>query len=131
MRSLRALMLTYRAFALALMLGALAMKAVMPAGTMLAPIGKVLTIAICDGSANAHSSRDIVVPAKNEQAPGKAEQSCAFSSLGNAALGPIDPAILTAALAFALALAFAALPVLRTQAGNRLRPPLRAPPHTS
>lgn len=131
MRNLRALLLKYRIVALAMVLAAFAMKAIMPAGTMLAPIGKVLTIAICDGSADAHSSRDIVVPAKDGQTPGKAEQSCAFSSLGNAALGGVDPLILLPTLAFALALAFAALPLPPVRTAARLRPPLRAPPIAS
>ncbi|HQS68502.1 MAG: hypothetical protein B7Y36_07880 [Novosphingobium sp. 28-62-57] len=128
MNRVRTSLLRYRTMAFVVILAALFFKALIPAGTMVMPVNKVLTVALCDGMAGNHAERDIVVPMKSKPVSGENQQGCAFSALGMAMTGSIDPVQLLAALAFVLALAFAPWPALHVQAVTRLRPPLRAPP---
>lgn len=128
MNRVRNHLLRYRTLAFAMVFAALLLKAIMPAGTMLTPVNKVLTVALCDGISGDHAVRDIVVPVQGKPVAGESQQACAFSALGMAVTGPIDPIQLLAALAFVLSLAFAPLPFQRQQRVARLRPPLRAPP---
>lgn len=116
---------------MAVVIAALCFKALIPVGTMLTHVDKVLTVAICDGTAGNHAVRDIVIPTKSKPAGEDRQQACAFAALGMAYTGAVDPALLVLALAFIMALAFAPLPQRRLQRAERLRPPLRAPPHTA
>lgn len=131
MNQVRTFLLRYRTMAFVIILAALFFKALIPAGTMLMPVNKVLTVALCDGTAGNHAERDIIVPMKSKPVSGESQQGCAFSALGMAMTGPIDPVQLQAALAFVLALAFAPWPARPVQSVARLRPPLRAPPTLS
>lgn len=103
----------------------------MPAGTMITPATKVLTVALCDGSIGNHSLRDIVVPLKGKPATTENQGACPFMALGMVMTTPTEPLYLQAALAFTLSLAFVPLPVPCLQVASRMRPPLRAPPAIS
>ena len=136
MGTLRTLLLTRRRLALLLVVLAVAVRALVPAGFM--PGGdaaRTLSLAICtDGSGVTHQSViAIALPAKPgdggaEHRSTKAHAPCAFSALSFAALGGADGLLLAAALAFALALGFAATPRLLLRQAGWLRPPLRGPP---
>jgi hypothetical protein len=129
MRSLRAFIHDHRLLAVLLVVLALAMRAAMPAGTMLGQHGKVLTIEICADASGAKLTRQIVVPhagkpATTEAAEGKTAGSCAFSSLSMASLAGAD----AVPLVFILALGFAPVRAAPPRRVLDLRPPLRGPP---
>lgn len=131
MNRVRTSLLRYRIMAFVVIFAALFFKALIPAGTMVMPANKVLTVVLCDGTAGNHAQRDIVVPMKSKPVSGDKQQGCAFSALGMAMTSPIDPVQLLAALVFMLAVAFTPWPARHVQAFARLRPPLRAPPTLS
>jgi len=114
---------------------ALALRALVPAGMMLAPGVHALTVTICADASGGHASRVIVVP-QGEPAPGsphdgKADHPaapCAYTALSMAALGGADPVLLAGALAIIVATGVAAIAPTRPRAIAHLRPPLRGPP---
>lgn len=121
----------HRRLALWLIAMALAMKALVPQGYMLADTGgKTLTVAICDGSGPATMTIDVPMNPDHAKAPDGAKQDggCAYSSLGHAMAGGTDPVLLLAAIAFLLALGFApaAQPMIRRRAFAQ--PPAQGPP---
>lgn len=129
MSSLRAFLGHHRQFAGLLVALALAMKALIPSGYMVGGQARTITIEICADASGGHVTRDVVVPRSDAPAEyGKADGLCAFSALGMAALGGADFVLLAAALAFVLALGFAAAPSLLRRIAGHLRPPLRGPP---
>ena len=121
-----------RRLAALLVVLALAMKALVPAGYMLAQQTTVLSVTICADGQGKRIAHEITVPKKARHDDGSGDQgkggACAWSSLATGALGGSGPELLAIALAFILALGFlpAAPPAIR--AAFRLRPPLRAPP---
>ncbi len=132
---LRTFFLRHRALALALLAAALAMKALVPAGMMIGETSRHLTIEICADASGAggHPLRQIAVPMKGHagELPGSAGQhgdSCPWSALSLVALGGADLAQLVLALAFILALGFAAHRLPAAPRISHLRPPLRGPP---
>jgi hypothetical protein len=130
--AIRAFFRTNRRLALGLIALALVIKALVPAGYMLAgPLSggtHVLTVAICGDVSGGPTTREIAVPSDGKQDHAKAEGTCAWGVLGMAALGGADGALLGLALAFILALGLApARPAARPQR-SYLRPPLRGPP---
>ena len=133
MTRLRAFFLRHRAIAFAVIALAMAMKVLIPAGTMIGGDARALTIQICDGYGDAlhDSARAVVIAIKGHGDQGKTapdHQACPFSALGHAGLTGTDPELLAVALAFILLLGLTspAFPVVRPL--DRLRPPLRAPP---
>ena len=135
MQTIRTFLLRHRAMAFAVLALALAMKAIVPAGTMIGTASKVLTIRICDdtqmaAAASATKTRDIVIPMKGEPAGkhSKADGTCAFGALSFASLAGADPIQLALALLFILATGFAALVQPAPRRTAHLRPPLRGPP---
>ncbi len=131
MGALRLFLRDRRRFAVLLLACALVMKALMPAGYMIAGDGaKVLTITICADSQGGSYTKQIVVPHSGKQAApaDQAKDSCPYSALSMATLGGADPLLLALVLAFILALGFATAPPLRLGQALRLRPPLRGPP---
>lgn len=136
MHALRILLLKRRQFALVLVALALCMKALMPAGYMVSESARVFTITICSDASGEKISREIVIPAKGgsghqDDAHGKADAQCAWSSLSMAATGGADAPLLALALAFILALGFLPAPILRARRADYLQPPLRGPPATA
>lgn len=129
MHAVRALLLDNRRLAFSLVVLALLIKALIPSGYMLGDrAGHVLTVTICGDASGQSAIKRIAVPSQGKGDHAKAEATCAWGLLAIAALGGADILLLAAALAFVLALGFAAsrpaLPVRRGQ----LRPPLRGPP---
>jgi hypothetical protein len=133
MRILRIFFLRHRAMAFAVIALAMAMKVMIPAGTMIGGDARALTIQICDGYADAahDTALAVVIAVKGHGDTGKSapdHQACPFSALGHAGLTGADPVLLAAALAFILLLGLAAPIFSAPRALFRLRPPLRAPP---
>lgn len=131
MSLLRALILRHRAFAMLLLAAAVCMKVALPAGMMIAPEAKVLTVQICDELLGNHAVKQVVVPMKDAGAEPGADQgkaSCLFAAQPAAWLPGADPALLALALAFVLALVFAAAALPPARRTAFLRPPLRGPP---
>ena len=134
MTALRLLILRYRALAVAVLVMALAMKALVPTGMMLGTdAGRGVTIRLCDGVADSARAVTLTIghggPDQHDggkQAPD--HQACPYTALAHHALGGADPILLALALAFIVMLGFRALspPALRRAA--RWLPPAHAPP---
>jgi len=133
MTSLRAFIRDNRKFSAVLVSLALLMKVLVPAGYMLGTEGRVLTVEICSDASGGHLTKQIVIPTDGKSHEGqanhvKADGICPFASLAMGAVGGADPALLLAALAFILLLAFAPLVLPLRERPDYLRPPLRGPP---
>lgn len=128
MQALRALLNRHRLLAIALAVCALAIKAAVPAGYMIGQQGTVLTVEICADASRGALTKQIVVPASGKTEMAKAQQTCPFGTLGHGALAGVDPVLLALAIAFILALGFAAAPAVQLERIGFLRPPLRGPP---
>jgi len=136
MNRLRAFLRDHRRFAAMVFALALLVKALVPAGYMLASQAKVLTVEICGDPSGPRLTHDIVIPAsvKGSHAPdpaadhAKADGTCAFSALQWAAPPAADAALLALALAFILLLGFLPTPRALPARPAQLRPPLRGPP---
>jgi hypothetical protein len=137
MSSLRALTHSYARLTLVLVVLALAVKALVPAGYMISSNGeRFLTVTICADASGTPKQMRIAIPDKNEKGGDHSEaanksQPCAFSGLGHAALGGADPLLLAAALAFILLIWLAPLTASPARDIAFLRPPLRGPPSFS
>lgn len=133
MHAIRAFLRTNRRLALGLVVLALVIKALVPAGYMLGgPLSDkahVLTIAICGDASGGPLTQQIVVPSDGKSGDhAKAEGTCAWGVLGMVALSGADAALLALALAFILALGLAPTRPAPFSRGSYLRPPLRGPP---
>jgi hypothetical protein len=137
MPSLRALTQRYARSALVLVVLAMAVKALVPAGYMISATGeRFLTVTICADASGTPKQMRIAIPDKDETGSDHSEavdksQPCAFSGLGHAALGGADPVLLATALAFILLVGFAPLRAPPARDVLFLRPPLRGPPSLS
>ncbi len=132
MTQLRALILDYRKIALLLIVAALALKAVIPAGYMVDQNAKVFTVTVCNGELGPVKVQHIVIPAKKgehepSQHDGKA-MACPYSALAMASIGGADPLLLALALVFILQLGFNSASQPLPARLVHLRPPLRGPP---
>lgn len=134
MNPARALIRDHRLFALVVVLLALFAKFLVPQGYMLADSGhKLLTVEMClDGIE--HRSITLAIPMDSQHRQGsqndgaKGDAKCPYSALGMGALGGADAVQLGLAIAFILALGFAATRPIRLRRILHLRPPLRGPP---
>lgn len=132
MSRLRAFVRDNRRLAALLLVLALGMKALLPAGFMLSQGSTVLTVEICADASGGKIMRDIVVP--NASKPmagsehGKSAVPCPYAGLGMAGLAGADTALLALALAFILALGFAPARIPSPRRIAYLLPPLRGPP---
>ena len=126
----RVFLMRNRALAGLLVALALAIKALVPAGYMVGPQARTLSIEICDGQSHQIASQ-IVVPQTGKAGGGergKVDGTCSYSVLGHAGLAGADTLQLALALAFIMALGFATPPAARVARASHLRPPLRGPP---
>lgn len=130
MRSFRILLKRNWTFTLALVLFAVALKALVPAGFMIEGTGRSLTILVCADSTGAHSTIKVSVPQPASKSPAlaKVHETCAFSSLGFAALAAADPLQLALALAFIVGLGSVASTTFTPRRQPRLLPPPCGPP---
>lgn len=133
MRGIRSVLLRHRAWAMALLAVALMMRAFVPAGYMAKTGPQVLEIRICsDSASNTASSYHLTIPAK-DTTPGKhgaehVKATCAFSSLGHAALSSVDPVLLALAILFILTLGYQPQSAFPLASRANARPPVRGPP---
>jgi hypothetical protein len=109
-------------------LAALAVRSLIPAGYMVDAGPDRLAVSIC--TAHGPSTMLIEVPSSKGTAdPSEdAAKRCAFADLALPGLPAVPPLELLAALAFILALWLAQAAPLRLSQAARLRPPLRGPP---
>jgi hypothetical protein len=137
MSSLRAISHRYVQLTLVLVVLAMAVKALVPAGYMISPAGeRFLTVTICADASGTPKQMRIAIPDKNETGGEHSEaadksQSCAFSGLGHSALAGADPVLLAAALVFILLVGFTPLRAPPARDNAFLRPPPRGPPSLS
>jgi len=123
----------HRALAMILIVAALCMKVLVPAGYMIGSADRVLTVVICADSQGGHLTKQIVIPGDGQSHGGQSEHgksdgTCAFSALSFASLSAADPALLALALIFIMALGFVPVTAPRALRHSHLRPPLRGPP---
>ena len=113
---------------------ALAMKVLVPAGYMLAPSSKFLTVLVCSGT-NMDPVTIKVPMAPTAPDTGDSDTAgkevCSFSGLGLAGLAATDPVLLAAAILFILAVGFLPVQPALQAITAYLRPPLRGPPLTA
>jgi hypothetical protein len=133
MHALRRQFRDHRRLLLAFALLALALRALLPAGTMLAQQGRTLSVAICTDATGLPQLRDIVVPGtpRDEHRPAKSGMdgnACPYAGLAMASLAGADPVLLAAAVALLMVLGLRAVTAPPAATSQRLRPPLRAPP---
>jgi hypothetical protein len=133
MHALRRHFRNHRRLLLAFALLALALRALLPAGTMLAQQGRTLSVAICADATGLPKLREIVVPGmqRDGHQPAKAGMdgnACPYAGLAMASLAGADPVLLAAALALLMVLGLRPVATPPAAASRRLRPPLRAPP---
>lgn len=142
MYRLRRMFLTHNALAALLIVVALAMKALVPAGFMPMLFEGRVVIALCSGSGPATTMVDAAgmhhgaTMASHHGGHGKSHspqhdnkpQPCAFSGLTAPTLAGTDPVVLAIAIAFVLTLGLRMVVALPARRSVRLRPPLRGPP---
>jgi len=129
MEALAALIRKHRTIAFSLIVLALVMKAVVPAGFMLGTENKVLTVLVCADASGEHLTKAITVPSSGKsEGQAKAGESCPFASLSAASLGADDMPFVALAIAFMLLLGFAPARIPTLAGLTYVRPPLRGPP---
>lgn len=133
MNLLRPLIRSHRKLALCLLAVTLLVKALIPAGYMVGGNFKMLTVSICADSTGGVITKQMAVPIKHGPGDASGESTkdagtCAFTALSSGSLAGADVELLAAALAFILALGFAAQTAPHRAAISWLRPPLRGPP---
>ena len=137
MQALRALAHRHRRLAVLVVVLALVIKAIVPAGYMVSRQGTVLTVTVCADASGTTTTRQIVVPHKGtgdgagSDSGGehsKAPAACPYAALGLAALTGADAVLLALALGFILALGLAPARPAALRRIAFLRPPLRGPP---
>lgn len=133
MAYLRASIRDHRQFALAVLLLALCIKAVVPAGFMIAPSAdRFITVTVCSDATGGLQQMQIAIASQDEGGghPDTAPKSdaCAFSGLAKFATGGTDAMVLASALAFIMVLGLAPRLRLPSRQFAHIRPPLRGPP---
>jgi hypothetical protein len=130
---MRAITFQHQSWVLIILALALSVRAVIPAGYMVASPSLKLTVQICADGASGQTSVDIEVPlTKNKQKDNGGQQQesapCAFSALSMASMTQDHSPLLIIMLAIILAaVVTSGAPFLRHQT-LYLRPPLRGPP---
>lgn len=127
MTALRILLRQRWTLALWLVVAALFVRAVVPAGYMVDANATTLTFTICSDATGEMKTHSVAVP-DDDAGAGQADNPCAFSGLGQAMLGGVDAPLLAAAILFLLALGFAPVVVPCLQRGDYLHPPAQGPP---
>ena len=125
---LRAFFLRHRAFAMLLAAAALCLKALLPAGTMVASTATAITVQICADATGSAAPRHHAIPMKGDPAKSAANGECPYATLGMAGLAGTDFALLALALLFILATGYASVRAVLAARPFFLTPPLRGPP---
>jgi hypothetical protein len=124
---------THARLAMLLVVMALLVKALLPAGYMLAPTSKSFTVTICADGSGEMQTRTVTVPVQNGGHDGAANQAqsgkgCAYSALSIVSTAGAAMPLLALALAFILLIGLAPAPRRSITNPHHLRPPLRGPP---
>ena len=131
MTRIRAFLHQHSRLALAILLMAMAIRALVPQGYMVASGPLLLNVSVCADSLG-HTTTQIAIPMKKDGSShnggGAGDGHCAFTSLSMGSLAAADPVLLLVAIAFILALGTTANTIPLPSIPARLRPPLRAPP---
>ena len=130
MRSLRLLIQRYPQLAAIVVVVALALRVLLPAGYMPMQDHGRIVVTICNGSPDGPGTMVMAISGlKHKQQPAdSAHGKCAYANLPQVMTGGVDPVLLPVALAFVLALALTLALTLPPRPTARLRPPLRGPP---
>lgn len=129
MMAIRALLRARYPLALVLVVLALAVRLLVPAGTMPGSGDRVLAVEICADASGQPQSQLLIIPGKpapHETSAAKGQ--CAFAGLAFPALPGADPVLLAIALAFILAIGLALVAPALPARFARFQPPLRGPP---
>lgn len=124
-----------KAIVFAIVLLALLVRLVVPAGFMPSFSTTAITITLCTGSSP--STQVIALPGHGNHRGdehrdhGKSEMPCGFSGLGAPGLSGADPIQIALAIAFICAAVFRVVTLRPFLPPTYLRPPLRGPPHTA
>ncbi|MGV3513337.1 MAG: hypothetical protein ACO1OX_15150 [Novosphingobium sp.] len=121
-------MLSNRRLAVLLVMAALAMKALVPAGYMVGGSSRALTILVCADSTGARSAVQVTIPQGAKDSAAKDHKPCTFAGHGGAVLAGADPIQLALAIAFVLALGFLAIAAPRLAPARCILPPPCGPP---
>lgn len=129
----RTLLHAHAQLAMLLVVLALLVRALLPAGYMLAPSSKSFTVAVCADGSDEMQTRTVTVPVQNGEHGGKVDHAqsgkgCAYSALSIASIAGADASLLVLALAFILLIGLAHAPRRSLSNPYYLRPPLRGPP---
>lgn len=133
MNYLRAFTFQRRSWAMMLVALALLVRALVPAGYMVASSTLTLNIQLCSDAQGGHASMKIVVPRLGDKKDGSGthtqkNQPCAFSALTMASLAGADDLLLAQAIAFILITSTLLVASLACLPFAHQRPPLRGPP---
>lgn len=115
-----------------LLVAALCLKILVPAGSMPTVQNNGIVVTLCSGAAmTVHINKGVNKHQGKHQgdSPGSAvDHPCAFAPLGAAGLGSTPPALVLAALAFAFVAAILRPALALRAAEPRSRPPTHGPP---
>lgn len=131
MHRLRAFLHARRWIAFTVIALALCMKVVVPTGMMVGSQSKVFQIEICAEAMGQTISKAIAIPMKHDAGSDAAKQAkdhCPWAGSAYTPLAGADAFQLALALAFIIALGFAATRPLALLGRAHVRPPLRGPP---
>jgi hypothetical protein len=131
MTALRAFFRRHAALAMLIVVMAIGLRALVPAGYMTSASKTGMTIELCSGVAG--QTMAILLPGAHHSDDGnhksdRTDSPCAFSGLGGGALSATDPFILAIAIAFIMATVFRHIVTARATPPAYQRPPLRGPP---
>ena len=130
---MRAITFQQRSWIIVILAMALFVRAVIPAGYMVAPSSLKLTVQVCADGASGQTSVEIEVPLseggqRDKKNHGQTSGPCAFSALSMASMAEDHSPLLIEALATIVATIITnGAPHLQHQT-RHLRPPLRGPP---
>lgn len=133
MSLMRAITLQRRSWFIMILALAFFVRALIPAGHMVAPSSLTLTVQICADGASGLTSVDIQVPLssggqRDTSNHGQKSAPCAFSSLSMASItGDHWPLLIVALATIVTTIITNGAPQLQRQA-HHIRPPLRGPP---
>lgn len=133
MTAMRVLTLQKRSWFIVILALALFVRAVIPAGFMVAPSSLMLSVQICADGVTGPSKVEIEVPLSNGGQSDKSDHvqksgPCAFSALSMASMaGDHSPLLIVALAAIVATIITHGAPHLQHQT-RYLRPPLRGPP---
>ena len=129
MMALRTLLRAHSPLAMVLVAMALAVRLLVPAGTMPGSGDRVLAVEICADASGAPQTQLLVIPGKPAPHENSAAKvTCAFAGLAFPALAGADPVLLALALAFIMAIGLSLVAPSLPARFTRFQPPSRGPP---